>query len=383
MKEQQQAVITLYITAFQKELPKVLDERLGQNVKKEQQGEWYRWSLANGGSIELEYAAEEEVVKEQREGMYNFFAQVPCKDKRYLQQVLTQITQLKRIAGFRFLAEEDARLQKILDLLLLVAEEMNALVLYPTMDLFTAKGELLLSMDGSHALTEYGAQMETAADELADETDLAVFEEMCALFDEKGFRHPSFLLQEQIKRREAAMPSALDIAKRALALFGIALHCEQVLSEDEEAAKEAEEEFARLDRQLSILSCMQEGEVSFVQGKQADRQQALDMIGRYECAAILLWALGYGELYEMETYCDVQKLVDILQRFSGAKELAEKAKLKSIDEVYRQYVLYLYAQWHCMQAAMCSLPLHGIMEDAVVERYRALRWLCDGCSEQG
>ena len=95
---------------------------------------------------------------------------------------------------------------------------------------------------------------------------------------------------------------------------------------------------------------------------------------RYECCAVLLWALGLWELGEPDKICDAGEIGKILWN-NDFISLLEKSELKTKEEILDMQDLILRYDWACVDARINSQKITVIDGEIVYEWHYALNWL--------
>jgi hypothetical protein len=116
-----------------------------------------------------------------------------------------------------------------------------------------------------------------------------------------GVRTPS-TLPPVVSETEVVLRAPSEVARRALALFVVALRAESLMS-PELAVAELREKRPLAFRSLTPKECL------FVNDEKPDQEQITNFVWRYEALWILAWALGLVEVlcYPSET-CDLDFL---------------------------------------------------------------------------
>lgn len=117
-------------------------------------------------------------------------------------------------------------------------------------------------------------------------------------------------------------------------------------------------------------------EKAFIKNPSPSHQDRVNFAWRYECAWVLLWALGYVESLERpEKICDVVKLVGIVRDHS-TEQLVKDAKLRPLDQLLDEADLIYRYHWATTNARLKGEDAPAKLEGGVVvERHYALNWL--------
>lgn len=124
-------------------------------------------------------------------------------------------------------------------------------------------------------------------------------------------------------------------------------------------------------------------EKAFIKDPSPADQDRVNFAWRYECAWVLLWALGYVESLERpEKICDVVKLVGIVRDHSTA-ELVKDAKLRPPEQLLDEADLIYRYHWATTSARLKGQDAPGKLEAGVVmERHYVLNWLIGYMDEE-
>jgi hypothetical protein len=96
---------------------------------------------------------------------------------------------------------------------------------------------------------------------------------------------------------------------------------------------------------------------------------------RYECLAVMLWALGFDrELPRPDQLVDAGRVVKLVMD-KGPERLREGAHLRSAKELLDAADLIYRYDWACVDARIQSTPPPPVNCEIVVERHHALNWL--------
>ncbi len=184
------------------------------------------------------------------------------------------------------------------------------------------------------------------------------------------------MLPIQLSLDTVELPSVETIAKRLLCIFATSVMAECELMEDGSYAFGVQE-FSRLKDQFAFVDALSEREKAFVM-EAADEQTAIQFSWRYECTAVLLWALGLNGLdATYESVCNVSEMSKIIRSYSTLDELCTAAKLRSKREILAMHTRALYYDWTCVEARLKHIELENLESGVVQEHHYALNWLCN------
>jgi uncharacterized protein DUF4272 len=193
-----------------------------------------------------------------------------------------------------------------------------------------------------------------------------------------GVRTPS-TLPPVASETEVVLRAPSEVARRALALFVVALRAESLMS-PELAVAELREKRPLAFRSLTPKECL------FVNDEKPDQEQITNFVWRYEALWILAWALGLVEVlcYPSET-CDLDFLSKTFLA-TDEEALVKKSKLLPTETLLDALDLHFRLSWLVRQRqggkpGDGDKPPDGEMggndldPGVVLERYYALNWL--------
>lgn len=372
-------MLTLYSACKDAEgvYTKVL-EKFENNIKeRKKETSQIHLEFYDGTHMYLEIQDEKEKVKQQVDGMYNFFTNIPCEDKHLLQTICTQISLFTCICGIRFESTKEERIH-ILTSIFEVAKQCNALILYPDMSLYTFDGNLLLSVDGKSEVENFsilGDEEIIKQCKMPSRYDIEVFEEIQKEFQMKGWQLPNCIVKEQLLFEEVHLPEKEDIVKRFLALYALASFAKAYLQGY--PVSQIKEKLELLETRFNLSACLKEQEASVLKKVSMEKQQAVELLSKYECLHTLLWSLGKGSMESLDS-CETEKIETWLLQFTSFEELCKNTEKRDEKEIYQQYVRMFYTERFYMQSVMFS-AFTSLQEDVICERLRACKWLCNGC----
>ena len=344
--------------------------------------------LKDGTTVESQANTGNDMVGQQIPGMYNFFAQAECENRKLHESVLKQISVFNCIIGNTYeLNGDESRTNRIVDRFFTAAGDINGLVLLPDMRLFSADGKLVFSMAGESDYEEYipignADVIDSAAEETPD--DLARKERSIALLEKKGIPFFSYL-RAPVMESEARIKSPDETAKRLLAMFGVCVYCEA--RGGGETWDESQKYLNKIDEILGgkLGETLTPEETEFLAVKEPG-QNAYGKFGwRYECCHVLMWALGKTpELGYPDQLCDVSAMGSIIWKLDSLTEFLEGANPRTKDELLDAADLILRYDWACVDARVKGVDSPaGLNEEVVVEWHYALNWLVGANGDPG
>jgi len=193
-----------------------------------------------------------------------------------------------------------------------------------------------------------------------------------------GVRTP-VTLPPVVSETEVVLRAPSEVARRALALFVVALRAESLMS-PELVVADLREKRPLAFRALTPKECL------FANDEKPDQQQITNFVWRYEALWILSWALGLVDVlcYPFET-CDVDFLSKTFLA-TDEEALVNKAKLLPTETLLDALDLHFRLHWLVRQRqggkpGDGDKPPDGEMggndldPGVVLERYYALNWL--------
>jgi Domain of unknown function (DUF4272) len=187
-----------------------------------------------------------------------------------------------------------------------------------------------------------------------------------------GVRTPS-TLPPVVSEIDVVLRSAQEVARRALALFVVALRAESLMS-PELAVAELRQKRPLACRALTPKECL------FVNDEKPNQEKITNFVWRYEALWILAWALGLVDVlcYPSET-CDVDFLSKTFLA-TDEEALVKNAKLLPTETLLDALDLHFRLNWLVRQR-QGGKPADGEMggndldPGVVLERHYALNWL--------
>lgn len=169
---------------------------------------------------------------------------------------------------------------------------------------------------------------------------------------------------------ELQLRTPAEVARRALALFAVALRAESLASNNAIPPAEIR---ARIPLAFESLSPV---EAEFMQTEVPEQQAIIDHAWRYECLFVLQWALGhFDKLHFPAKICDVPAVArDILDR--EGTELIRQAQLRPARKILNALDLHFRLHWAARNAQQQAAPPPNDLDMGVIqERRHALNWL--------
>lgn len=322
---------------------------------------------------------EPERVNEHTDGMAGFFSRVETELTDIKEQVLRQIACFNCIVGIEFETDENRdRTNYIVNSIFDVANDINGFVLYPSMSLFDGKGKLLFSAKGE---SEYETFLPVANTDLlevgrpeASDIDQYRKERSIARLKEEGVPYIEHLPSEVLDS-EAVIRNPEEISRRAIALFAVALYSEVLLSENPDR-EEALDFVRRIDESYHIMDEFTPAERAYLDNPAPEEHDRIQFLWRYECCAVLLWALGITELPYPSEICDVPFIARFFFDNQERGSVLDLGEIRGREEILDEADLTLRYDWACVDARIKGQEAPASLDSGIVmERHYALNWL--------
>ena len=322
---------------------------------------------------------QEKQVAEHVEGMVNYFSQIETPLTTIKEEVIRQIQCFNCIVGIEFeLDDNRERTSYIVNTFYDVAGDVSGFLLYPSMSLFDSKGKLLFSAKGE---SEYETFRPIANADLLevdrpapDETDVARRERSFHCLKEAGVPYIEHLPCEVLDC-EAVIKKPEEIARRAVALFAVALYSEVLLSENPNR-EEALDFVNRLDEGYHIMDEFTPLERIYLNNPSPEQHDCIQFLWRYECCAVLLWALGIIELPYPSTICDVPYIARLFFDHQEKGTVLGLGIPRERGKILDEADLTLRYDWACVDARVKGMEIPAALDSGgVMERHYAFNWL--------
>ena len=378
----QDAVLTLYACRGDMDIiPDKIKEAfsgLGEELSRTESGS-LRLLLKDGSAMEFFICSDPSETAAQAAGMANFFSKANLDNQEVMKAVLIQIQLFNCIVGINFqVNEESARTTAVIEAVYRLAEGITAFVLHPNMSLYHSDGRLLVSIDGrtdfeafspvgDASLLDRDRPEETQADQDRKARSIAA----CKSRNIPYIEH----LRAAVYESECRIPAKEEILHRSAAVFAACVYAEVHTSgQCEEPKKAAKEMTEELDKRYGINDWLSAKERAYLEGKMDDAASHNRFGWRYECCAVLLWALSLYDLGEPDEICDASILGGIMWN-NDFDSLMEKAQLRSKEELLDMQDLIFRYDWACVDARIHGNELAAVSGDIVYEWHYALNWL--------
>ncbi|GIN87766.1 hypothetical protein J6TS2_41520 [Heyndrickxia sporothermodurans] len=338
---------------------------------------------------QVDYKANPEEINQQIKGMASYFSQVKTDREDLQQSVIQQILHFNCIVGIQLQFDNDQHLTNaIINTIYSVAKELNGFLLYPSMQLIDGEGRLVFSVNGESELKKLipivNADILEKGQGGEQDIDRDRADRSITILKKKNI--PYILqLRAQVLEIDAKLKDVLSIAQRLTALFAVSLYSEVRLSSDG-SREEALSYLDKVDGIYQIREWVSPKERGYIENKEADEQECIQFVWRYECCEVLLWALGHiEELSYPDRICDVPRISQLLIKYDSLEDLVQHSNPRSKEEVLDAFDLTLRYNWACVDARIQHRDTPAGLDAGVVqERHYALSWLieADNCWDE-
>jgi hypothetical protein len=174
----------------------------------------------------------------------------------------------------------------------------------------------------------------------------------------------------RIKCDPATIQSVDAIARRTMVLCLLAVYAEQ-----DGMPREVLEKYLDLREVREYLTPNEHGFLAKLNPSEEERGP---FSWQYECAQVLLWAMGYVDaLAKPTTYCTAKGVSAIVAPRS-VRELVQGAALRSTDEMFDECDLIFRYHWAARNAYLRRQePPAELLAPVCYYRHYALNWLTD------
>ncbi len=309
--------------------------------------------------------------------MEAFFLKAPVKDEELKKSLVQQMIYFNSVIGIEFTIDDNNdRTEYLIVSVYMLAVKLEGFVLHPNMYLYCADRKLLISADGKTDFTEYTPKGDsTFMDKDIPEEQADIDRRMRSIEKCKQMGLPVLeSLKASVYESECVIPSKEDIIHRLACIFAAAVCAEACSNEPKKAKEMVKGMLAMLDKNYSVSQYFSSAEKEYISNPLKYPDMHPKFGWRYECCAVLLWALGLWELGEPNKICDAGELGEILWK-SDFDSLKEKSRLKSKEEILDMQDLILRYDWACVDARIHNKEMTVIDGEIVYEWHYALNWL--------
>lgn len=338
----------------------------------------YELTLQDNTKIQFHITCDPSEMAVQTNGMATFFARSPLGNEAVKENALRQISLFTVIIGITFTINNDSnRTNYIINSIYYLADKLCGFILHPNMYLYQPDGKLLISIDGKTDLEQFSPIADSSILENGlpeEQADIERKEHSIQKCKELGLKYAEHL-KAAVYEAACEIPSTEEIIHRLSCIFAAAVCSEACNDKDNAKASElVTNMLGSLEQQYQISNWLSAEEREYTKHP-LDFPQLHPKFGwRYECCAVLLWALGMWELGEPRELCDAGEIGKILWK-NDFNSLKEKAVPKSKKEILDKQDLIFRYNWACVDAYIHQQQLKTINGEIVHEWHYALNWL--------
>ncbi len=352
----------------------------GRNAKRVDKTEedQYQLTLIDDSLITFYITTSPSEVVNHTMGMANFFSQAQLENQQVKNASIQQIQLFSCIIGVTFeLNEDDNRTSFIIGAMQALGKEITAFILFPSMQLYHPEGKLLISIDGETEFEEYYAIMLSESvipSEEETENDRKRKERSIAILEQKGIPYAAHMKVSAFDAK-SVIPNKEDIIHRAIAVFAACVKSEvYTCGRYENPVEKVEEQLNMLDEAYDVSDYFSAEEKRYMDKADPDAATLNKFGWRYECCAVLMWALSLVEMKEPTEICSAAELGGIIWNHDF-DSLMKKAVLRDREEILDMQDLVHRYDWACIEARIKKMELPMLNEEIVCEWHYALNWL--------
>lgn len=377
--QSEQAVLTIYANhKSYDDIPAMMAEILGDTMTAmEPTEDGTEFTLQDNSKVRFHFMNKMQLAAHIT-GMEAFFLQAPVKDEELKKALVQQMIYFNSVTGVEFTIDgNDDRTEYLIVAFYLLAVKLDGFVLHPNMQLYRSDRKLLISADGKTDFTEYTPKGDsTFLDKDIPEEQSDIDRRRRSIEKCKSIGLPVMeSLKAAVYESECVIPSQEDIVHRLACIFAAAVCSEACSNYEAKKAKEmCKGMLGDLEEKYSVSKWFSDEEREYVNDplKYPDLHPKFGW--RYECCAVLLWALGLWELGEPVKICDASEVGKILWE-NDLSSLMEKSDVKSKEEILDMQDLIMRYDWACVDARINNKEMTVIDGEIVYEWHYALNWL--------
>ena len=377
--QEQHAVLTVYANhKSYDDIPGIMKEILGDTVTAQNlTGDGVEYVLQDGSKFTLHFMNRTQLGAHIT-SMEGFFMNAPVKDEELKKALVQQMVYFNSVIGFEFTIDDiQDRTEFLIVSVYMLALRLEGFVLHPNMYLFRYDKKLLISADGKTDFTEYEPVGEsTFMDKDIPEEQVDIDRRLRSIEKCKSKDLPVLeTLKASVYESECVIPSKEEVIHRLACIFAAAVCSEAACNyKPGEAKKMISGMLGDLEKSYLVSQYFSKAEKEYTSDplKHADLHPKFGW--RYECCAVLLWALGLWDLGEPNKICDAGEIGEILWK-NDFISLLEKSNLRSKEEILDMQDLILRYDWACVDARIHNKEMTVIDGEIVYEWHYALNWL--------
>ncbi len=376
--QQKPAAMTVYCNRKNyDEIPRIMEEILKNTlIAKNPIPDGIEFTLQDNSKFTLHFMPKQQIANHIT-GMEAFFLKAPIQNEELKKALVQQMIYFNAVIGIEFTVDENKeRTDYLIVSVYMLAVKLDGFVLHPNMYLFRSDRKLVISADGKTDFTEYTPKGEsTFLDKDIPEGQGDIDRRLRSIekCKEKGLPYLE-TLKASVYEEECVIPSKEDIIHRAACIFAAAVCAEECYTEPKKAKKVCPMMLEELEKRYNVFGFFSGGEKEYINNPTQLPDLHTKFSWRYECCAVLLWAIGLWDLGEPVSVCDAGELGKIIWN-NDFNSLNEKAVLKSKAEIMDMQDLMLRYDWACVDARINNKKVETVNDEIVVEWHYALNWL--------
>ena len=175
----------------------------------------------------------------------------------------------------------------------------------------------------------------------------------------------------------AVLRSPHDIAKRAVTcLFSLQIAGDMYYGKN---VRESKKYFLKLLQNFEAVEYLTPNESRFV-FETPSREEAADMLWKYEACQVLLWASGLtAELDFPDFLCDSSQILGTVLSFSNFQSLMDHVRPRPLSVILDETDIVCRMDYACVKASAESKEIPaGLSREILHERKLALLWMIRG-----
>lgn len=376
--QEQHAVLTVYANhKSYEDIPGIMKEILGDTMTAQNPIEdGVEFVLQDNSKFTLHFMSKMQLGSHIT-SMEGFFLNAPVADEELKKSLVQQMVYFNSVIGIEFTIDDNQdRTEFLIVGVYLLAVKLEGFVLHPNMYLFRYDKKLLISADGKTDFTEYTPVGEsTFMDKDIPEEQEDIDRRMRSIEKCKSMGLPVMeTLKASVYESECVIPSKEEIIHRLACIFAAAVCSEACNYEPDKAKKMTVGMLKDLDKAYLVSQYFSKAEKEYTSAPLKHPDMHPKFGWRYECCAVLLWALGLWDLGEPNKICDAGEIGKILWK-NDFISLLEKSNLRSKEEILDMQDLILRYDWACVDARIHEKKIDVIDGEIVYEWHYALNWL--------
>lgn len=132
----------------------------------------------------------------------------------------------------------------------------------------------------------------------------------------------------------------------------------------------------QIDESYHIMDEFTPAERAYLDNPAPEEHDRIQFLWRYECCAVLLWALGITELPYPSEICDVPFIARFFFDNKERGSILDLGEIRGREEILDEADLTLRYDWACVDARIKGQETPASLDSGIVmERHYALNWL--------